>query len=45
MPATEFTENTEMMRVVRVFPDHRMGGGGIYGDPLFFLCELCVLCG
>jgi hypothetical protein len=37
MQATEFTENTEMMRVLRIFPDHRIGAGDIYGSRLFRL--------
>ena len=38
MQATEFTEDTEMMRVLRIFPDYRMGEGDIYASRLF--CEL-----
>lgn len=37
MQATEFTENTEMMRVLRIFPNHKTGEGDIYGGQLFFL--------
>jgi len=39
------TENTEKKRVPVDFPVHLMGGINIYGNQLFPLCELCVLCG
>jgi hypothetical protein len=43
--ATEITEDTEMKRVSHVFPAHLMGEANIYGNPLFLLCALRVLCG
>ena len=34
-----------MKHTPRVHPTHLMGEVNIYGNQLFFLCELCVLCG
>jgi hypothetical protein len=36
IPATEITEDTEMKRVLHIFPVHLMGEANTCGNPWFF---------
>ena len=43
--ATENTEDTEQARVSRKMTGHPNGDSVKVHNLLFFLCDLCVLCG